>query len=697
MSNYIVEDEVRNYRSPAKKKKKKSFITVKPVYILIVLILIIFFVIIFSNSSSSSTYSSIEKEMVKKAKDYISYYKTNNEIYLDSSKLNIDLPSNCNILSGVIYKDDIYTPYLVCNDYRSEIMDNRDITLVGGNVIFLFKGSDYQELGYKSPYSIQVSGKVNTDKEGVYNIYYLSKSINYMAIRKVIVVDNILAKDLFPKINLGTDEVVLELGQIYTDNVTSLDRFDGNLTNKIIKLGKVNESEVGEYYVTYSVTNSLGYTTMKTRKIQISNSVDTSVYKEISTDNMTNENVTITIKVVGDNYAYTILPDNERTTKTEIKYEVEENGKYEFIVVNSDESMIYKTVNINNIDKTIPTGTCLATLYSDKTVYSVTITSLNYVVGYNYLFNNVSSGYISSSNYTSKSVGDKNTKLSVGIKDYIGNESTIQCKVLDKKFKYDPNGYRTIITGKARLHIPISEALAKKGHTVNDLNMCIYNRVKEAGPGTRYGVVAAAYGLIDCTYSMTGYVLAYNHTSGKVENSGSSNYCSYNSDICGKLGINTRWGSFGGQCNPSANGQCWHGLNCATFVRWAMCNGGMDLCTRGSASAFEMASTKYFPDADGVYIKSGKVSYYSGKNLTNYNVNEIVRMIKPGDVMATSSGGDHTFIVVGRDENGIYTAEDGYYMRYLKYNDIASTTTYTRILFLDSYYANAKNRNNLYN
>ena len=685
MSNYIVEDELPSYYESKRQISKNN--NTKIIFISIgVLIVLIFGIIITSRRNKQNYYSNLENEMVIRARDYNIGMDYTKESYFDANKLNINLPDNCNLLSGVINKGEEYIPYLVCSDYESKIVDNvGKIDLIGNDVILLLKDSEYYELGYHSPYDVQVSGNVDTSTEGVYNVYYISSNYNDVAIRKVIVVDNYMAESLLPTINIPNEYIELEIGGNYSDTVVAIDSNDGNITNKMIKANDINIYESGEYESVYSVTNSLGYTRMAMQKVLVLSGVDTSIIAKLSDEKMTNTNVNIMVKITGERFSYLILPDGTETNNREINYEVNENGEYEFVAVNIDDRKVIKSIKVSNIDRKAPSGTCNVTKYYDKMVFNVNVNSFNYIIGYNYIFNNKESGYISYNSYTVNEISNGN--LSVQIKDYIGNVTSVDCSVTVGKSSIEPNGYTTLIRDKPRLHIPISEALAKRGYTVNDLNMCIYKRVKEAGPYTRYGVAAAAYGLIDCTYSMTGYVLPYDHSGGKVEGVN----CSINQDICGKLGVNRRWGSSGGSCDSS---QCWKGLNCATFVRWAMCNGGMDLCSKGEASAFSMSNVKYFPEADGVYIRNGSVSYYSGNNMTGYNANQLVRMIKPGDVLATSS---HTFVIVGIDNNGVYTAEDGYFMRYLKYNDIIYSSNNYRILYLDRYYANHKNRNNLYN
>ena len=88
--------------------------------------------------------------------------------------------------------------------------------------------------------------------------------------------------------------------------------------------------------------------------------------------------------------------------------------------------------------------------------------------------------------------------------------------------------------------------------------------------------------------------------------------------------------------------------------------------------------------------------YVFGVDYSSYSADQLVRMLKPGDIIADSEGGGHTFVVVGYDDNGIYTAEDGYYMRSIKYSSLTNGKESYRLMFLDRYYANANNRNNLY-
>ena len=692
MNTYVIDDETDNYSFDNVQKTNNK----KYLIIAIAIIVVLVFIIIIKNLPNKNSYSSYENEMVSQARNYVASrgISTSKEIYIDASKINVELPNNCSMLSGVIYNGSEYKPYLLCDNYESKIINNSDnIKLKGNEVMVLLQGTNYYELGVLGNTNVSISGHV-MDTEGVYNVYYIPDAGNYMIIRKVIVVNNPTLINKLPIMNVDSQELTLNIGNRYYDDVTAFDIVDGDLTKNIIKISNIDETTPGEYNAIYYVRNSLGYITTVNKKVLVidNNSNDITITISLSNENITNQSITAQVKVIGKNYDYIRLPDGTMTKGNNFEYPIDENGKYDFTVVLLDGSEISKALNVTNIDKTIPEGTCKASLYYDHTSVSVNISSSNYIVGYNYYINNKNSGFISSSNYNNTTEKNVNSVYVIA-KDYIGNEGKIVCTT-EKQSNMNPNGITDVTYhGESKLRIPITSALAKKGYTVNDLNQCIYNRVKEAGPYTRYGVVAAAYGLLDCTYKMTGYVISYNHTSGKVHVDSDTNYCRYNSDICGKLGINTRWGTVGGQCSSS---ECWHGLNCATFVRWSMCNGGMDLCSSGTAGAHSMTSSTYFPEADGVTIKGKKVTYYSGSNLSNYDVNTILHMIKPGDIMATSEGEGHALVIVGIENDGIYTAENGQYMRNIKFSQITNGKETYRILLLDKYYANPNNRNNLY-
>lgn len=251
----------------------------------------------------------------------------------------------------------------------------------------------------------------------------------------------------------------------------------------------------------------------------------------------------------------------------------------------------------------------------------------------------------------------------------------------------EEHNYTDIIQGVA-LEEPLEDALANNGYSISCLNSCISERVRTAGPGTRAGVVEAAFALIDCMYEMTGgYTLPYDHSGGKVG--------SGNPDINGKLGVNSKWGKLGGTCNTAV---CRYGLNCANFVRWSFCNGGMDLCSRGSAGAFSMTSSTYYPGQTTIEFRGKSVSG-SDPSIGTMSAYELARMAEPGDTITSErpdGSDDHAMVIVGKDDSAYYIAENGRKTRRISFSEITSGSHMYRLNLLDAYYAKESNKNSLY-
>ncbi len=75
---------------------------------------------------------------------------------------------------------------------------------------------------------------------------------------------------------LGANPVIVTVGNGYVDpGATAFDAVDGNITGKITTKDTVTTGSVGTYTVTYSVTNSAGLTTIKTRAVSVVSSSNT--------------------------------------------------------------------------------------------------------------------------------------------------------------------------------------------------------------------------------------------------------------------------------------------------------------------------------------------------------------------------------------------------------------------------------------
>ncbi len=688
------------------KKYLKYFILIIPVVIIILII----------KGCGGTDYKALESKVKAEVSNYIKEKNISivGEKYIELVVLpEIEGLELCSEASGALVENQNgslkITPYLECNEYKSEAIKNKNkyAYLNGDTVMLLNKGEVFNDPLYtlKKEANIEVDGYVGS-AVGVYNIkysVYIDDELKETLYRKVIVTDSdktrtisgIEDKETPTLILYGDSEITISRGERYEEpGFKAIDYEDGKISRQVkIEPKNINTSIPGPYVITYSVENSRGKTTFKTRTVNVVIR-KSNLNIELSKIKGEKNNTLLHLTIVGNDYEKTILPNSEESLSADIKYEIDSNGSYVFTVFDSFGNKYKKEIVVSDIDSIPPTGSCKAVVTSSSTSVEVEASDNKGVGGYNYIVDNRESGYVNDNSYRFD-VEAKQVK--VKIKDISSNETTLTCTLEEKK--NDPNGIREVVSGKPRLKIPVATALAKKGHTVDDFNKCIYDRVKKAGPGTRYGVVAAAYGLIDCNLILTGYVLSYDHTGGKVHSDGGTDYCKFNSSICGKLGINIRWGNSGGTCRTD---QCYYGLNCATFVRWSMCNGGMNLCTGGTAGAHSMTNVNFFPEADGVTIQKNSVKYYSGKDLTNHSSAELVRMLKPGDIAFRERVNDpngssqHTFVIIGIDETGIYTANDGYYIKKISYSSMVDGEYYYRLLFLDNYYANPNNYNGLY-
>ncbi len=407
----------------------------KIVFILIVIALIICYILFFQDIFKNK-YVKIEEQMVNLATSYVNTNSitTNNEIYLDVSKLDMDLANDCSITSGVIYDGANFIPNLVCSEYKSDaVKSNRDIeefiTLKGDEVMIIPKGTNYYEPGYISNDIVSTIGNVGTE-EGVYNIFYKTRNSNSLAIRKVIIIDNPAIRILFPTMTLRGDEIVYVVeGNVYVEaGISGHDLNDGDISNNVKVEGNVNTLVPGEYLLTYVLTNSIGNSNTITRKVNvISRDADLVVDYRLNPENFTNQSVTIKLSINGE-YTKIVYPNGSEGTN--LTYIANENGIYNFTIYDTYDRATKKSVEIKNIDRSIPQGTCNATAYYDKTEVKVSISSEKSISSYEYIFDNNTVSTIQSNTLVINK--SKPNSVKVQIKDSIGNGNLLSCTIIDQ-------------------------------------------------------------------------------------------------------------------------------------------------------------------------------------------------------------------------------------------------------------------------
>ena len=411
-----------------------------------IIIVLVLLYILFPKNIFKDKYQKMEDEMVSKAKEYVlnNSISTDKEIYLDVNKLGVTLDDACSFTSGVIYNGTDYSPYLSCNEYKSNIIPNNDlirdyITLKGEEVMVLAKGMNFYDPGYFSKDIITKIGNVGTE-EGVYSIFYKTTNSNNFAVRKVIVLDNEEVRKLYPTISLvGEDNIFVVQNRVYKEQgVESTDTVDGNISSRVLIEGRVDTTTVGEYKLSYVITNSRGYSNTITRTVNVlSEESDLVVNYSITPESLTNENVTVKLSISGD-FDKIVYPDE--TEGKELEYTITENGFYKFYVYDEYNREVMKQVEISNIDRTKPEGNCKATLYYDRTEVKVTITNNREISSYEY---NLGGKITTSQSNTLKSTVVQPATIKVKIKDIVNNQNEITCSIkkdLERKIVTDAKG-----------------------------------------------------------------------------------------------------------------------------------------------------------------------------------------------------------------------------------------------------------------
>ncbi len=242
-------------------------------------------------------------------------------------------------------------------------------------------------------------------------------------------------KQMTPTLSLtlkGNKEVSILRGETYQEKgYTAYDSKEGDITSRVVVTSNVDTNIVGTYTITYRITNSSGITKEETRNIIVAADLsDLKIDIDYAPKELTNGNVVITLKTSGDGYDFTLDPDGNIIRLNEIKYEVSSNDEYIFSIKRKDGNVFEKSVEIKNIDKKKPTGSCKNVINDDKTVITVTANDENGIKNYSYNFNNQK--YDSESNtYTVKEMV---RNVAVTVYDKADNYSIINCLTVDNSW-----------------------------------------------------------------------------------------------------------------------------------------------------------------------------------------------------------------------------------------------------------------------
>ncbi len=298
------------------------------------------------------------------------------------------------------------------------------IELAGDVSITLYQGDAYIEPGYKGTDDegndltdkIIVVDDIDNENIGNYKVTYtlgnITKERNVKVIEKPVGATYI---HLYGDIN-----TFLYIGEVYDEKgYAVIDSVDGTKLKDQVKVtSNVDTSKEGIYKVIYSVTNTSGVTTSKERTVIV---MDRNLSLIPNNTNITNGNVTINIYARDELFSYLVLPNNVKVTDSVSTYEVSNNGTYKFIMYNTQGESKEKSIEIANIDRESPTGSCSGTYGSGKS--NISINAKDNI--------GISKYVINGNNYTSSNItiNEELSSVNITIYDKAGNTKAISCKL----------------------------------------------------------------------------------------------------------------------------------------------------------------------------------------------------------------------------------------------------------------------------
>lgn len=295
-----------------------------------------------------------------------------------------------------------------------------NLSLYGEEIITIYKGEEYIEPGYIANIDnqvvsdlVKVIGEVNINEIGTYIITYTIDDITRIRTINVIENPNALTLEL-----VGEEKITIKEGEEYKELGCLAYFYEDDVSNQINITGEVDTNTPGIYYINYEITiKDQTRTLQRTVEVLEKLRINLSYNKDY-----TNKDIIVDIKVTGSNFSHLLLPNDETCKEMKTTYTISKNGLYKFLVYHSDGTYIEKSINITNIDKTVPKATCTAKIYPNKTEISITATDNLGIDKYIYNKSHISKETV----YT---INSKLNTVSVSIYDLVGNMIDVDCSL----------------------------------------------------------------------------------------------------------------------------------------------------------------------------------------------------------------------------------------------------------------------------
>lgn len=274
------------------------------------------------------------------------WYKVYTDIALDDSQNKTNGDYKFEKSYGYVRADYLYVensqPVITAVDLELEI--NSDYNLLSG-----VSASDKEDGNLTN--KIEFVDNVDITKPGTYQVTYtVEDESRFRASKTVNVVVNGVP---IPTINASDKEISQYTEFNPKDNVTAFDTVDGNITSNIIVTDNtVNTNVIGEYKVTYSVTNSYNKEVTKTIKVNVVKNAEPVIIASdqnilLNSEFNPREGVSATDKEDGNITSKIVVFSNKVNTKELGTYQVT------YKVTDKAKQTVSKTINVNVLEKTL--------------------------------------------------------------------------------------------------------------------------------------------------------------------------------------------------------------------------------------------------------------------------------------------------------------------------------------------------------
>lgn len=312
------------------------------------------------------------------------------------------------------------------NNLISKVETN--LVLSGEEIITLYQGTDYIEPGYEAYNSndevltskVTINSNLNINQPGEYEITYIINDITKKRIIKIIEKEE---NEDYTYIYLNTVNnninVYLPIGETYKEPGYQVFNNSGKNLNGLVKVtGNVDINKKGIYKLTYSIIDDNNVTISAARNVIV---MDIGINLSLNNKENTNGLIGININVEDEYFDYVILPDGNKINTSKYTYNVNSNGSYTFTAYNKKGMSKKATINVGNIDKIAPQGSCILDENNNGSVIKVTASDESGIKKYVYNNQTYKNSTINLSTFI--------TNATVTIYDNANNTRDITCKV----------------------------------------------------------------------------------------------------------------------------------------------------------------------------------------------------------------------------------------------------------------------------